>query len=106
RDNGLRIASLIDLAAAKVRVAQVRAEARDYVDIDALIGAGIDLSSALGAAITVYGDEFNPQVSLKALVYFGESGLATLSSAVKARLRQAVRSVKLDRLPTFHAIRE
>jgi hypothetical protein len=46
-DNGLQIASLLELAAAKVRVVQVRAEAKDYIDIDALVtDGGVDLSTA------------------------------------------------------------
>ncbi len=39
-DNGLGIASLLDLAGTKASVVQVRAEAKDYIDIDALITAG------------------------------------------------------------------
>ena len=37
QDNGLKIASLLDLAGTKASVLQVRAEAKDYVDMDALI---------------------------------------------------------------------
>src|SRR5579862_8055060 len=37
RDNGLKIASLLDLAGTKASVLQVRAEAKDYIDMDALI---------------------------------------------------------------------
>jgi hypothetical protein len=47
---GLLIASLIDLAATKVKVVQDRASARDYLDIHALIQSGIDLEEALSAA--------------------------------------------------------
>ncbi len=36
KDNGLRVASLLDLAGTKASVVQVRAEAKDYVDLDAL----------------------------------------------------------------------
>jgi hypothetical protein len=101
-DNGLRVASLLDLAAAKVRVVQLRAEVRDYIDIDALnVDGGVDLSSALGAAVVIYGEEFNPQITLKALVYFGEGGLHSVPHEVRRRLAQAVRAVDLDRLPSF-----
>ena len=101
-DNGLRIASLLDLAAAKARVVQMRAEARDYVDIDALLIDGrIDLPSALAAACAVYGDEFNPQITLKALTYFDEDALRKLPRKVKDRLADAVRSVDLDQLPAL-----
>jgi Nucleotidyl transferase AbiEii toxin, Type IV TA system len=101
-DNGLRIASLVDLAAAKGRVVQLRAEARDYIDIDALLADGrIDLPSALGAARAIYGAEFNPQLTLKALTYFEEDGLRALPRGVKDRLVAAVRAVDLDHLPVF-----
>ena len=36
-DNGLQVASLLDLAGTKASVVQQRAEAKDYIDIDALL---------------------------------------------------------------------
>jgi hypothetical protein len=104
-ENGVRIDSLLDLAAAKARVVQVRAEARDYVDIEALLTDGrVDLPAALGAARAIYGKEFNPQITLKALTYFEEDGLRRLNRQVRERLIAAVRAVDLDRLPTFAAL--
>jgi hypothetical protein len=101
-DNGLQIASLLDLSGAKARVVQMRAEARDYVDIDALLCDGrVDLSSALASARALYGVEFNPQITLKALTYFGEGNLQRLPRELKDRLVQAVRAVDLDRLPAI-----
>jgi hypothetical protein len=103
-DNGLRVAALLDLAATKARVVQLRAEARDYIDIDAILTDGrIDLPSALGAASAIYGAEFNPQITLKALTYFEESGLRSLPRQVRDRLVAAVRAVDLDCLPAFAA---
>jgi hypothetical protein len=61
----------------------------------------VDLSSALGAAVAIYGEEFNPQITLKALVYFGEGGLHSVPHEVRERLAQAVRAVDLDLLPRF-----
>ncbi len=47
-DNGLQIATLFDLAGTKAAVVQQRAEAKDYLDIDAILRNGhIDLSMAL-----------------------------------------------------------
>lgn len=52
KDNGLKVASLLDLAATKASVLQVRAEAKDYVDMDALMQVGgIGLPLALTAAV-------------------------------------------------------
>ena len=100
RDNGLRIASLLDLAATKANVVQLRAEAKDYRDVDAILCDGrIDLPTALAGARALYGPQFNPQIALKALSFFGEGNLRRLPKATKDRLARAVREVDLDRLP-------
>jgi hypothetical protein len=97
--NGLRIATLIDLAGTNASVVQVRAEAKDYLDIDALIAAGVGLAQALAAAKAIYGRSFNPQITLKALSYTEDGNLARLPDGVKNRLATAARHVDLDRLP-------
>lgn len=43
----LRIASLLDIAGTKMAVVQKRAEAKDYLDVDALLQNGVDLPTAL-----------------------------------------------------------
>jgi hypothetical protein len=49
--NGLQVASLLDLAGMKASVVQMRAEAKDYLDIDAILTDGrIDLPTALAGA--------------------------------------------------------
>ena len=59
-ENGLRVASLIDLAASKVEVVLDRPEMKDYVDIDAILQrTGITLAEALSAARQVYGSSFS-----------------------------------------------
>jgi hypothetical protein len=84
-DNGLWIASLLDLAAQKMKVILMRAEAKDYLDIFALLQAGVALPKALGAAEALY-PEFNPIISLKALTYYGEPALARVPAAVREAL--------------------
>jgi hypothetical protein len=99
-DTGLRVASLLDLAGTKASVVQVRAEAKDYIDIDALLRDGrIDLPTALAAAQAIYGAAFNPQNTLKALSYFEDGNLHRLPQSVRDRLARAAREVDLDRLP-------
>ncbi len=99
-DNGLRIASLLDLAGTKASVVQVRPEAKDYLDVDLLISkGGITLPMALTAAQALYGPSFNPQITLKALSYFEDGNLQTLPEDTKTRLAAAARDVDLDRLP-------
>ena len=106
-DNGLQVASLLDLAGTKASVVQVRAEPKDYLDIDALLSSGkVDLPSALAAAERLYGRSFNPESTLKALSYFDDGDLRTLPEEVKSRLVVAAREVDLEHLPdldrTFH----
>lgn len=99
-DNGLRIASLLDLAGTKAAVLQQRAEAKDYIDVDAILRDGrIDLPTALASARAIYGPQFNPQITLKALSFFDEGDLRRLPKATKDRLANAARNVDLDRLP-------
>jgi len=100
KDNGLGVASLLDLAGTKASVVQVRAEAKDYIDIDALITAGkVDLPLALSAALRLYGATFNPQITLKALSFFGDGDLPLLPEDMKLRLATAAREVDLAHLP-------
>lgn len=100
-DNNLKVASLLDLAGTKAAVVQSRAEAKDYVDLAALAGAGIDLPHALAAAQIVYGKGFNPQITLKALSYFDDGDLAALPQSTKRLLQEAARAVNLDSLPSI-----
>jgi hypothetical protein len=87
---------------AKASVVQQRAEAKDYIDIDALLTDGrVDLPMALAAARTIHGMGFNPQSTLKALCYFDDGNLSRLPRHVKDRLVKAVREVDLDRLPVI-----
>jgi hypothetical protein len=70
--------------------------------LDALIRSGaVDLPTALGAGQAIYGRSFNPQITLKALCYFGDGDLKTLPEDLKTRLVQAVRAVDLDYLPAI-----
>lgn len=99
-DNGIRIASLIDLAGMKAAVVQQRAEAKDYLDLHALINQeAVDLPMALAAANRIYSDSFQSQLTLKALTYFGDGDLHTLPDSVRLGLVESVRAVDLNRLP-------
>jgi hypothetical protein len=59
----------------------------------------IDLQTALFAAKAIYGPAFNPQITLKALAYFGDGNLSRLSRETQDRLAKAAREVDLDKLP-------
>jgi hypothetical protein len=93
------VASLLDIAGTKAAVVQRRAEARDYIDIDALIGHGTDLPCILAAGKVVYGRAFNPLITLKALAYFGD--VPGLAAEFRERLTAAVAAVDLGQLPVL-----
>ncbi|AQR62408.1 hypothetical protein BZG35_12720 [Brevundimonas sp. LM2] len=103
-DTGLAVADLIDLAGTKVSVVQVRAEAKDYIDVGALLGAGLSLADMLAAGRAIYGPSFSPQSALKALSYFHDPMLTALPIALKDTLGQAVRGVDLSTLPDLQAV--
>jgi hypothetical protein len=80
-------------------VVQKRAEVKDYLDMDALLRRGIDLPTALAAGAVVYGRNFNPLITLKALSYFDD--VPTLPADVRARLSAAVAAVDVTKLPAL-----
>jgi len=99
-DTKLHVATLTDLAGMKAAVVQKRAEAKDYLDLDAIIQrGGIELPHALAAAKAIYGTAFNPLLTLKALSFFGDGNLQTLPPDTQRRLSVAVRAVDLNKLP-------
>jgi predicted nucleotidyltransferase component of viral defense system len=98
-ENGIRVASALDIVATKLKTIQQRAQARDYIDIAAALDAGVDLAEALAAAEVVYGRRFNGALSLKALTYFEDGDLSRLTSQTRKKLRDAATSVDLRRLP-------
>lgn len=98
-DNGIQVASLLDVAATKLATIQQRAQARDYEDIAAIINAGISLTEALGAAAAAYGREFNGALSLKALTYFADGDLPNISPETQTKLRGLAGQVSLKEIP-------
>ncbi len=98
---GVSVASLLDLAGTKVAVVQKRAEAKDYLDIDALLQNGIDLPTALAAGRIVYGHSFNPLIALKALSYHED--VDRLPAPTRQRLAAAVAATDPNRLPRLTA---
>jgi len=101
-DGVVRVASLLDIAAFKMAVLPARAEAKDYLDVMALLRHGVALGDALGAAQAVYGEQFNPMITLKALTYFCDGDLPTLPKDVQQSLRAAAivkQIARFDPLP-------
>ena len=100
-DNGVQVASLLDVAGCKMAVVQRRAEAKDYLDIAALLENGISLPKALAAAKAIYGDQFEPTTTLRALSYFADGDLPKLPASMQNALRTAAIGVKLAELPVL-----
>lgn len=95
----IAVASLRDLGGAKVAVVTQRAEAKDYIDVHALIAAGITLTEMLASASAIYEGEFSPLVALKALAYHDD--LHDLSAGARRDLISAIKAVDLRRLPAI-----
>lgn len=90
-DGVLLVASLEDLLATKLKAILDRAEAKDYQDIARLISAGVALPRALSAFRQMFGGE--PSQVLRAIGYFDDGDLNTLSAANRKVLREARDSI-------------
>jgi hypothetical protein len=93
-DGVMRVASLDDLMAHKLKVILQRSEKKDYQDIAAMIRAGCQVARGLAAARLFFGQAFQPAESLKALTYFGDGDLGRLSGADRGTLIEAAKSVR------------
>ena len=103
---GFKVASLIDLAGTKVAVLPQRVALRDYLDIHALLTrAKIPLPEMLAAGHIIYGAQFNPLVSLKAIAYHNDFTLAQLSQNVREGLLKAARATDSGNLPKLNVLR-
>ena len=100
-DGTLLVASLDDLMATKLKATLDRAEAKDYRDIAEMISAGAPLPAALSAFKEMFNGE--PAQVLRALGYFKDGDLNTLSAVDRKILRDARDLV--GRLPEVHVKR-
>jgi hypothetical protein len=100
-DNRIHVASLLDVGGMKLAVIQKRAEAKDYLDIVALLDAGQTLDRLLSAGLTIYGKQFNPAVAVRALGFFDDLMDERLSPAAQRTILNAVASVRLESLPAL-----
>ena len=85
-DGVLQVASLPDLFGTKLKVLLQRVAARDYLDVAAILRAGLPLADGLGAARALFGNEFPPMEAVKALAYFEEGEAANVDPATRAYL--------------------
>ena len=87
-DGVLAVASLLDLFGTKLKVLLQRVAARDYLDLAAILRAGIPLQDGLGAAVALYGNEFPPTDAVKALAYYEEDVAGQVDGATRRYLTQ------------------
>jgi hypothetical protein len=93
-DGVLLAASITDLLATKVKVVLQRAEAKDYRDVARMLEAGARLADGLAAARAMYGPNFQPSEALRALVFFKDGDLGSLSEREKVTLVTAATEVR------------
>jgi hypothetical protein len=90
----------------KAAVVTQRAEIRDYLDIHALLTkAKISLPEMLAAGAIIYGSQFSPLLSLKAMSYHDDPALAALPRDVRHDLIDAVTATDPHALPVLKAHR-
>jgi hypothetical protein len=87
KDGTLLVASLEDVLATKLKTILDRAEAKDYRDLCAMLSAGVSLEKSLGGFANMYGKD--PGLALKAIGFFQDGDLASLSRSDQNILRKA-----------------
>ncbi len=92
-DGVILAASLEDLLAFKLKLVVQRVEAKDYLDVAAILRSGVPLGHGLAAAETLFAPDLPPMVVLKALTYFEGGDLSSLPSDVRETLCAAVAGV-------------
>jgi hypothetical protein len=95
------VASLYDLAATKMKAIWDRGAVKDYLDIHALLLNGVPPAEALSAALAIYGEQFNPMISLRAMADFTDGDLPGLPAEVKRVLSNAAGRTCIETLPTM-----
>jgi len=105
-DGFIKVASLLDLAGTKAAVITQRAEAKDYIDLLAILQncPDIDLTLAMAAAQTLYGEQYNPVITVKSLNYFGDGDLHTLTKEQKEQLQTIAASARVQTLPFIQRV--
>lgn len=97
----VQVASLADLAGMKMRVIQMRATWKDYVDIHTLVSHGIDLPTGLAAAKAI-DRGFDPTISVRALQFYGDGTLDRVPAPMQRDLIRWAQNINLEKLPTLH----
>ena len=87
------VASRIDLLATKLATVTQRIEARDYLDVAALLESGLTIDEGVAALLALYGSQASGLQSVKTIAWFEDGDLATILPApVRHVLTQAAAS--------------
>ena len=71
------IASRIDLLGTKLATVTQRVEARDYLDIAALLDSGLTINEGVAALLALYGTQASGLQSVKTIAWFEDGDLGT-----------------------------
>ncbi len=104
-ENGLPVASALDLLATKLKTILQRAAAKDYADVAALLRSGLALEQGLGAARALYGPGYPPMESVRALCWFGDGDLDTLAAEDRRLLADAAAGAGGHAIPAVPLLR-
>jgi len=101
RVNGVaRVASRLDLLATKLATVTQRIEPRDYVDIAALLTAGLSINEGVAALLALYGNQASGLQSVKTIAWFRDGDLeAVLPGDVRELLTRAAAAYDPRTLP-------
>lgn len=104
-DNGLVIASVDDLAGTKSKALLDRSEWKDYVDIDELLRAGVELPDVIGCATTIFEPNFvfPGALFLRCLISFEDGTAPDVPADVRARLEAAAATAWQAEVPVIVA---
>lgn len=94
-DGIMKVASLEDLMATKLKVIVQRVEVKDYIDVASLIQSGVSLEKGLASARLMFGNNFQPSICLKTLTWFNDGDLKDLNQESKDVLIDAVTNIQL-----------
>jgi hypothetical protein len=89
--DGIVIASLRDLAGTKAKVINERVELKDYLDIAALLDAGLTLPEIVSAAVALFPGQVDDISTVSAITFFEEGEAAAFAQSLKRKLRAAAR---------------
>lgn len=100
-----RIASLPDVSGCKMAALVNRVELKDYLDVAAILRAGLSLGEVLGFADAIYHGEFPVASCVKALTYFDPPELACLGDAERRLIERAIVDLQAIEKPPLFAPR-